>query len=202
MTMPAVWPALVAPVLAGRASVDDLAVAQDCVAAHGGIPCRVHPALPPFFEWTSHPAPALMASFTAMADPRLPGWVSAERARHDVAELLRRVGRPADALTVEALEPIHNRAAATSAAQWVTPDWVRGLRSLSHSAALGSFRRLCALLGGAPDPRRVAARLGQRMLRVHQRLAQALEVPLEPVIDSLFIDMVRACLPRSDLDAL
>lgn len=194
MSMPAVWPALVTPLLDGTASADDLAVAQDCVTAHGGIPCRVHPALPPFFAHTSHAAPALLASFTAQAEPRVPGWICAERARSDVAQLLRRVGRPADALTVEALEPIRNRAAATAAAQWVTPDWVRGQRSLRHSAALGTFRRLCTMLGGMPDPRRMAERLGHRMLRVQQRLAQALERPLATQIDALLIEMVRACI--------
>lgn len=192
--LPAGWIGLVEPLLGGTPTKEDVAVAHDFVLTHGGLPCAVHPTLVPFFEHVGVTAPALIASFTARADVRVPALICAEHARLGVATMLRSVGRAADAHTVLALEPIRSRPAALAAATWVTPDWVRGLRSLTHSAALGNFRRLCSLLAGGPDPGRLGPALGHVMYRVHRRLANATQSPFEAQADALFIAMIRACL--------
>lgn len=192
--LPAGWAALVAPLLRPDPPADDLAVAHDFVLSLGGLPREVHPALTPFFPHLDLPAAALIASFTGRADVRVPAWLCAERARHGIAAMLRTVGRAADAHTVEALEPIATHSSAIAAATWVTPDWVRSLRSLTHSAALGNFRKLCSLLAGGPDPRRVGPALGQAMVGLQLRLAQAAQRPFEREGDPLFLEMVRACL--------
>lgn len=192
--LPRGWPALVEPLLVPDPAADDLSVAHDFVRAHGDLPQAVHPSLWPFFEIVTHPAPALIACFSGCAGVQVPAFICAERARGRIAALLRVVGRTADAYTVEALEPIRSRHTALAASTWVTPDWVRSLRSLTHSAALGNFRRLCSLLAGGPDPRRVGPALGDAMIRLQRRLADVASEPIERAVDPLFLTMVRACL--------
>ena len=185
---------LLEPLLCAHPGADDLAVAQDFVTMHGGLPRQIHPTLPVFFPEVSIGAPALLASFTGNADIRLPAYVCAEHARGEIARLLRRLGRSADALTVDALEPIRSRPTALAAATWVTPDWVKSLRSLTHSAALGTFRQLCSALVGSTPSARLADGLGRRMLRVQHRLDQALERPPAEGLDLVFFAMIRRCL--------
>lgn len=194
MSPPPGWRALVGPLLQRDPRADDLAVAHDFVATHGGVPRQVHPTLPAFFAAVSLSAPALVASFTHHADVRLPAYVCAEHARGEVARLLRRLGRSADAMTVDALEPIRSRPTALAAATWVTPDWVKSLGSLTHSAALGTFRQLCSALVGSTPSQTLAERLGRRMLRAQVRLDQALARSPADGLDAVFLAMVRACL--------
>ena len=194
MSPPPGWRPLVEPLLCARPCADDLAVAQDFVATYGGVPCGIHATLPVFFPEVSLSAPALLASFTDSADIRLPAYACAEHARGEIARLLRRLGRAADALTVDALEPICSRPTAHAAATWVTPDWVKSTRSLTHSAALGTFRQLCSALVGSAPSARLADGLGRRMLRVQQRLDQSLARSPGAGMDRAFFKMVRACL--------
>lgn len=194
MSPPSGWRALLEPLLCADPAIDDLAVAQDFVTMHGGLPRQIHPTLPVFFPAVSLSAPALLASFTDGADIRVPAYACAEHARGEIARLLRRLGRGADALTVDALEPIRSRPTALAAATWVTPDWVKSLRSLTHSAALGTFRQLCSALVGSTPSARLAEGLGRRMLRVQQRLDQALGRSPDEGLDRAFFEMVRACL--------
>ena len=64
----------------------------------------------------------------------------------------------------------------------------------ARSSALGTFRQLCSALVGSTPSARLADRLGRRMLRVQQRLDQALQRPPREGLDAAFFALVRGCL--------